>query len=258
MRFDPVRAKAEGRDTGLPTEIADLFPDRFEESEIGEVPKGWTPQPLSDWLSPRMERQGSRALPEFSATVRGIEPRSARFKKTLSASSDKNKVAYKNDLVFGLSRTELNFGVLADDCGAFSPVYEIFQPLSEHRRGSILAHYIRRRMDYFMDILRPAAREGQSVDRTHLLSKRAPSFPSRVVKGMRMGGHMGADRVTVRNLKVVRVDADNNLLLVEGAVPGAPTAYLTVRKALKAKRLKVAQVDVRIGAGDPDRRWHRH
>ncbi len=39
--FDPVRAKAEGRDTGLPEEIADLFPDSFEETELGEVPKGW-------------------------------------------------------------------------------------------------------------------------------------------------------------------------------------------------------------------------
>ena len=39
--FDPVRAKAEGRDTGLPREIADLFPDGFEESELGEVPRGW-------------------------------------------------------------------------------------------------------------------------------------------------------------------------------------------------------------------------
>src|SRR6185437_15207677 len=40
--FDPVRAKAEGRDTGLPKHIADLFPDSFEDSELGEVPKGWT------------------------------------------------------------------------------------------------------------------------------------------------------------------------------------------------------------------------
>ena len=39
--FDPVRAKAEGRDTGLPKEISDLFPDSFEESELGEIPKGW-------------------------------------------------------------------------------------------------------------------------------------------------------------------------------------------------------------------------
>jgi type I restriction enzyme S subunit len=48
VRFDPVRAKAEGRDTGLPAEIADLFPDRFEASEIGEVPKGWRTVALED------------------------------------------------------------------------------------------------------------------------------------------------------------------------------------------------------------------
>ena len=39
--FDPVRAKAEGRDPGLPKPIADLFPDSFEDSELGEIPKGW-------------------------------------------------------------------------------------------------------------------------------------------------------------------------------------------------------------------------
>jgi large subunit ribosomal protein L3 len=71
----------------------------------------------------------------------------------------------------------------------------------------------------------------------------ASSYPSRVVKGMRMGGHMGADRVTVRNLKVLRVDLDNNLLLVEGAVPGGPNAVLLIRKAVAAKKIKVAQVE---------------
>jgi len=71
----------------------------------------------------------------------------------------------------------------------------------------------------------------------------ASSYPSRVVKGMRMGGHMGADRVTVRNLKVLRVDLDNNLLLVEGAVPGGPNTVLLIRKAVAAKKIKVAQVE---------------
>lgn len=71
----------------------------------------------------------------------------------------------------------------------------------------------------------------------------ASSYPSRVVKGMRMGGHMGADRVTVRNLKVLRVDAENNLLLLEGAVPGGPNAIVVIRKAITAKKLKVAQVE---------------
>jgi large subunit ribosomal protein L3 len=71
----------------------------------------------------------------------------------------------------------------------------------------------------------------------------ASSFPSRVVKGMRAAGRMGGDRVTVRNLRVVKVDAENNLLIVRGAVPGAPTGYVIVRKAVAAKRIKVAQVE---------------
>ncbi len=71
----------------------------------------------------------------------------------------------------------------------------------------------------------------------------ASSFPSRVVKGMRAAGRMGGDRVTTHNLKVLRVDTDNHLLIVEGSVPGAPESYVTVRKALKAKRIKVAQVE---------------
>jgi len=71
----------------------------------------------------------------------------------------------------------------------------------------------------------------------------ASSFPSRVVKGMRAAGRMGGGRVTIRNLKVLRVDVDNHLLVVEGGIPGAPTGYVIVRKAVAAKRIKIAQVE---------------
>jgi large subunit ribosomal protein L3 len=71
----------------------------------------------------------------------------------------------------------------------------------------------------------------------------ASSFPSRVVKGMRAAGRMGGGRVTIRNLKVLRVDADNHLLIVQGGIPGAPTGYVLVRKAVAAKRVKIAQVE---------------
>jgi large subunit ribosomal protein L3 len=70
----------------------------------------------------------------------------------------------------------------------------------------------------------------------------ASSFPSRVVKGMRAAGRMGGGRVTIRNLKVLRVDPDNHLLIVRGGIPGAPTGYVIVRKAVAAKRIKIAQV----------------
>lgn len=59
----------------------------------------------------------------------------------------------------------------------------------------------------------------------------ASSFPSRVLPGMRMGGHMGAARVTVRNLEVIEVDAEDNMLMVKGAVPGPNGGYVVVRRA---------------------------
>ena len=71
----------------------------------------------------------------------------------------------------------------------------------------------------------------------------ASSFPSRVIKGMRGAGRMGGGRVTIRNLKVLRVDADNHLLLVEGGIPGAPSGYVILRKAIAPHKVKVAQVD---------------
>lgn len=57
------------------------------------------------------------------------------------------------------------------------------------------------------------------------------AFPSRVLKGMRAAGHMGVNRVTVRNLRVVQVLPDDNAMLVEGAVPGPNGGYVMVRKA---------------------------
>jgi len=71
----------------------------------------------------------------------------------------------------------------------------------------------------------------------------ASSFPSRVVKGMRAAGRMGGGQVTIRNLKVLRVDPDNHLLIVQGGIPGAPTGYVIVRRAVAAKRVKIAQVE---------------
>ena len=63
----------------------------------------------------------------------------------------------------------------------------------------------------------------------------ASSFPSRVVKGMRAAGRMGGGRVTTHNLKVVSVDAGNHLLVLRGAVPGAPDSLVVIRHAIKAK-----------------------
>ncbi len=78
-------------------------------------------------------------------------------------------------------------------------------------------------------------------DATHgnSISHRAPGSigqcqtPGRVFKGKKMAGHMGAERVTTQNLEVVRVDAERNLLLIKGAVPGAPGGDVIIRPAVK-------------------------
>lgn len=80
-------------------------------------------------------------------------------------------------------------------------------------------------------------------DATHgnSLSHRAPGSigqcqtPGRVFKGKKMAGHMGAERVTTQNLEVVKVDAERNLLLIKGAVPGAPGGSVVVRPAVKLR-----------------------
>jgi ribosomal protein L3 len=60
---------------------------------------------------------------------------------------------------------------------------------------------------------------------------------------MRAAGRMGGDQVTVRNLKIVQVDGANNVMIIRGAVPGAPGTYLLVRKAIAAKKEVVAQAE---------------
>jgi len=57
------------------------------------------------------------------------------------------------------------------------------------------------------------------------------AYPSRVLKGMHMAGHLGNSRVTVRNMRVARIDQENNLLFVHGAVPGPPGGYVVVEKS---------------------------
>ena len=61
------------------------------------------------------------------------------------------------------------------------------------------------------------------------------SWPSRVIKGMRGPGRMGGDRVTVRNLRVLKVDEEHHVLVVKGAVPGAPGGVVMVRKVVAAE-----------------------
>ena len=81
---------------------------------------------------------------------------------------------------------------------------------------------------------------GQDNSHGNSISHRAPGSigqcqtPGRVFKGKKMSGHMGNAKVTTQNLEIVRVDADRNLLLIKGAVPGAPGGDVYIRPAVKA------------------------
>ena len=68
----------------------------------------------------------------------------------------------------------------------------------------------------------------------HAGSNGACSDPSKVFKGKGMPGHMGSKQITIQNLQVVRVDAENNLILVKGAVPGPKKALVTLKETVKA------------------------
>ena len=80
----------------------------------------------------------------------------------------------------------------------------------------------------------------QDASHGNSISHRAPGSigqnqtPGRVFKGKKMAGHMGAEQVTTQNLEIIRVDAERNLLLVKGAVPGAPGGDVLIRPAVKA------------------------
>ena len=71
----------------------------------------------------------------------------------------------------------------------------------------------------------------------------ASSFPSRVIKGMRGAGRMGGGRVTTHNLRVVSVDIENHLIVLRGAVPGAPDGVVVIRRAIARKPEPQPQVE---------------
>jgi large subunit ribosomal protein L3 len=68
----------------------------------------------------------------------------------------------------------------------------------------------------------------------HAGSNGACSSPSKVFKGKKMPGHMGSRKITIQNLEIVRVDAENNLLLIKGSVPGPKKSLVTIKESVKA------------------------
>ena len=161
--FDPVRAKMEGRPTGLPKEIEDLFPDSFEDSELGEIPRGWKASPFDQLITEVNEKVGGRHVPEYSSTNNGLQLRSERFKKNLSISISNNKIIRRGCLIFGLSRQVLNFGLMRNEIGCISPAYKVFSINETMVEPDFVERVMRLKPNYYFGAVSASSREGQSI-----------------------------------------------------------------------------------------------
>lgn len=126
-------------------------------------------------------KTGKEGIPEYSVTNTGIHPRDEKFTKNLSKSSAKNKLIRKGNLVFGMSREILNWGIMKEEIGGVSSAYNVYIVDEKIVSTTYLEYFIAQRMDYFADLIKPASREGQGVDKALLMKKIICIPPSEVL-----------------------------------------------------------------------------
>ena len=143
----------------------------FIESELGQIPEGWQCIPFSMFVTESKTKTGKIGIKEYSVTNNGIFPRDAKYNKSLSQSSTKNKLILYGDLVFGMSRDILNWGVMQEEQGGVSSAYTVYNINSGIVNSTYLELFIKSRIHLFSDLIRPAAREGQGIDKSVLQTK---------------------------------------------------------------------------------------
>lgn len=136
----------------------------------GKIPSNWRKAEFSSFLTPRIEKSNAPMIPLFSVTNTGIYPRSEKFNKKLSKVETQNKIAHETDLIFGMSREILNWGVMRSPIGSVSSAYNVFA-VDSSINSKYLESFIKAHSFYFKDLIRPATREGQGVDKTALMLK---------------------------------------------------------------------------------------
>lgn len=170
--FDPVHAKANGASgfPGMSTNAFSLLPTTFSASPLGAVPSGWLTPEFGELVDESKERVGNRTVRAYSSTNQGIVPRDERFVKELSKNPERNMLVRRGDIVFGLSREILNFGVMYDAMGSVSPVYKVFRPREPLVSQKYVERMIRMRAGYYRQVVKSSSREGQSVLSEHFLT----------------------------------------------------------------------------------------
>ena len=152
------------------------------DTAFGLIPKSWNIYDFKEILTKRTEKSNDVSIPMFSVTNTGIHPREDKFNKKLSASSSKFKLIYKNDLVFGMSREILNWGLMEEKIGGVSSAYHIFKINKDLVNPFYLKGFIENYMFYFKDIIKPASREGQGIDQNVLFIKQIYVPPENIFK----------------------------------------------------------------------------
>lgn len=149
-----------------------LFKSWFIDFEpfSGEIPANWEWLEFSSFLTASAEKSNDPSLPMFSVTDQGIFPRDEKFKKNLSMTNSKFKVVHQTDLVFGMSREILNWGIMRYPIGGVSSAYNVYQ-VSDQINTFYLESYMKANYQYFRDLIKPASREGQGIDKNALMQK---------------------------------------------------------------------------------------
>lgn len=144
---------------------------KFIDSELGKIPEYWQVVKFSEFLKPRIEKINNSTITEYSVTNNGIFKRDEKFKKRLSGAKTFNKIIYYADMVFGMSREILNWGLMRDQIGSVSSAYTVFSVNTELVDLSYLEFFMRYHHEYFKSIIRLASREGQGIDKAVLFNK---------------------------------------------------------------------------------------
>jgi type I restriction enzyme S subunit len=136
----------------------------------GVMPDDWEEAEFSSFLTSRVEKSNDPTIPLFSITDTGIHSRDDMFNKKLSKADTKNKLIYETDIIFGMSRKILNWGIMRSPIGGVSSAYNVYS-VNKKINSKYLESYIKANSIYFRDLIRPSSREGQSVDKEALMMK---------------------------------------------------------------------------------------
>jgi type I restriction enzyme S subunit len=174
--FDPVRAKAEGRPTGLPAEISDLFPDSFEESELGEIPSGWEVKSL-DEVAHFLNGLALQKFPPEDGKPTLPVIKIAQLKKGDSIGADRCSTAVPSDYVVSDGDVLFSWsGSLAVDiwCGGDGALNQhLFKVTSKTNDKWFFLHWVKHHLPEFQEIAQGKATTMGHIQRHHLSEAKA-------------------------------------------------------------------------------------